>query len=107
MSDVTGISVAIAPEGDTELVAYVDSTNHRLRVARRAGGSAGNCGSLSQWGCNCLDATPARSGERDAIPKMVKYVITQHNADATRVFAAGASSLSCRGRAVDERARRD
>lgn len=46
-------------------------------------------------GGNCFDATPARSGERDAIVKMVKYVITQNHADASRVFAAGASSGAC------------
>jgi acetylxylan esterase len=46
-------------------------------------------------GGNCFDATPARSGERDAIVKMVKYVITQNHADAGRVFAAGASSGAC------------
>ena len=48
-----------------------------------------------QAGGNCFDATPARSGEREAITKMVEYVITQHHADATRVFAAGASSGAC------------
>ncbi|XXU41306.1 PHB depolymerase family esterase [Sorangium sp. So ce1000] len=48
-----------------------------------------------QAGGNCFDATPARSGEREAITKMVQYVITQHHADATRVFAAGASSGAC------------
>ncbi|MGK4003445.1 PHB depolymerase family esterase [Sorangium sp. So ce1036] len=48
-----------------------------------------------QAGGNCFDATPARSGEREAITKMVEYVITQNNADAARVFAAGASSGAC------------
>lgn len=48
-----------------------------------------------QAGGNCFDATPARSGEREAITKMVEYVITRHNADASRVFAAGASSGGC------------
>lgn len=48
-----------------------------------------------QAGGNCFDATPARSGEREAITKMVQYAITQHHADPTRVFAAGASSGAC------------
>jgi poly(hydroxyalkanoate) depolymerase family esterase len=46
-------------------------------------------------GGNCFDAKPERSGERDAIVKMVKYVIAQNHADASRVFAAGASSGAC------------
>ncbi|MGC4068971.1 MAG: PHB depolymerase family esterase [Polyangiaceae bacterium] len=46
-------------------------------------------------GGECFDATPARSGEREAITKMVQYVITKNNADKTRVFAAGASSGAC------------
>lgn len=72
----------------------------------------GNAGSAKPWfqsladkygftiitpgaGGNCFDAKPERSGERDAIVKMVKYVITQNHADASRVFAAGASSGAC------------
>ncbi|MFZ5893800.1 MAG: alpha/beta hydrolase family esterase [Myxococcota bacterium] len=46
-------------------------------------------------GGNCFDAKPERSGERDAITKMVQYVITQNKADPKRVFAAGASSGAC------------
>jgi len=46
-------------------------------------------------GGNCFDAKPDRLGERDAIVKMVKYVIAQNHADAARVFAAGASSGAC------------
>ncbi|RYZ05639.1 MAG: hypothetical protein EOO73_19300 [Myxococcales bacterium] len=46
-------------------------------------------------GGNCFDASPSRSGERDAITRMVSYVITQNHADASRVFAAGASSGAC------------
>jgi poly(hydroxyalkanoate) depolymerase family esterase len=46
-------------------------------------------------GGNCFDATPSRSGEREAITKMVQYVITKNNADKARVFAAGASSGAC------------
>jgi poly(hydroxyalkanoate) depolymerase family esterase len=46
-------------------------------------------------GGNCFDATPARSGEREAITKMVQYVISKNNADKARVFAAGASSGAC------------
>jgi len=48
-----------------------------------------------QAGGNCFDATPARSGERDSISKMVQYVITQNHANAARVFASGASSGAC------------
>lgn len=51
-------------------------------------------------GGNCFDATPARSGERDAITKMVSYVIMKNNADKTRVFAAGASSGACMTQAL-------
>jgi len=51
-------------------------------------------------GGNCFDATPARSGERDAISKMVAYVVTQNHADATKVFAAGASSGACMTQAL-------
>jgi poly(3-hydroxybutyrate) depolymerase len=53
-----------------------------------------------QAGGNCFDAKPERSGERDAITKMVKYVLTQKNGDATRVFAAGASSGACMSEAL-------
>jgi len=51
-------------------------------------------------GGNCFDATPARSGERDAITKMVAYVVTQNHADPTKVFAAGASSGACMTQAL-------
>lgn len=51
-------------------------------------------------GGNCFDATPARSGERDAIAKMVAYVVTNNHADATKVFAAGASSGACMTQAL-------
>jgi poly(hydroxyalkanoate) depolymerase family esterase len=51
-------------------------------------------------GGNCFDATPARSGERDAITKMVAYVVTKNHADPTRVFAAGASSGACMTQAL-------
>lgn len=46
-------------------------------------------------GGNCFDASPARSGEREAITKMVSFVVAQHHVDAKRVFAAGASSGAC------------
>src|SRR6187402_296361 len=66
---------------------------------------SGNAGSAHGWfealadkygflviapgaGGNCFDATPARSGERDAIAKMVAYVVTQNHVDASKVFAA-------------------
>lgn len=44
---------------------------------------------------DCWNAKPERSGEREAIVKMVNYVITEHGANAARVFAAGASSGAC------------
>src|SRR6187402_1303881 len=66
---------------------------------------SGNAGSAHSWlqgeadkygflviapgaGGNCFDATPARSGERDQIAKMVAYVVTQNHVDASKVFAA-------------------
>jgi acetylxylan esterase len=51
-------------------------------------------------GGSCFDATPQRSGERDAIVKMVQYVATQNKADTKRVFAAGASSGACMTQAL-------
>jgi len=51
-------------------------------------------------GGNCFDATPARSGERENITKMVTYVVTNNHADAKRVFAAGASSGACMTQAL-------
>jgi len=51
-------------------------------------------------GGNCFDATPARSGERDAITKMVAYVVDKNHADKTKVFAAGASSGACMTQAL-------
>lgn len=53
-----------------------------------------------QAGGNCFDATPARSGERQAISQMVQYVVTQNKADTKRVFAAGASSGACMTQAL-------
>jgi poly(hydroxyalkanoate) depolymerase family esterase len=53
-----------------------------------------------QAGGNCFDAKPERSGERDSITKMVKYVLTQKSGDATRVFVAGASSGACMSEAL-------
>jgi len=44
---------------------------------------------------DCWNAKPERSGEREAIVKMVNYVIAEHGADPARVFAAGASSGAC------------
>ena len=78
---------------------------------------SGNSGSAHSWlqsdadkygfiiiapsaGGNCFDASPTRSGERDAITKMVAYVVTQNHADATKVFAAGASSGACMTQAL-------
>src|SRR4051794_20327985 len=46
-------------------------------------------------GTNCWDASPGRNGSKAAIVAMVNYVITQKNADRTRVFSAGASSGAC------------
>lgn len=78
---------------------------------------SGNAGSAHSWlqseadkygfiiiapgaGGNCFDAKPARSGEREAISKMVAYVVTNNKADPTRVFAAGASSGACMTQAL-------
>ena len=46
-------------------------------------------------GTNCWDASIGRSGSKAAIVQMVQYVITQKNADPSRVFSAGASSGAC------------
>src|SRR5690606_16827675 len=43
----------------------------------------------------CWNATPTRSGEPATIVQMVEWTLEQHNADARRVFAAGASSGAC------------
>ena len=53
-----------------------------------------------QAGGNCFDATPARSGERASIVAMVEYVIDEHDGDASRVFAVGASSGACMTQAL-------
>jgi acetylxylan esterase len=53
-----------------------------------------------QAGGNCFDATPARSGERANIVAMVDYVVENEEADATRVFAVGASSGACMTQAL-------
>jgi acetylxylan esterase len=46
-------------------------------------------------GKNCFDSSASRSGDPAAIVKMVQYVITNKNADSSRVFAAGYSSGGC------------
>lgn len=48
----------------------------------------------------CWDASLGRSGEKQAIAKMVEYVIANNNADKTRVFTAGASSGACMTQAL-------
>jgi len=53
-----------------------------------------------QAGGNCFDASPARSGERAEIVKMVDYAVAQYGADTARVFAAGASSGACMTQAL-------
>ncbi|WP_437963762.1 hypothetical protein WMF04_29030 [Sorangium sp. So ce260] len=56
LTGIDGISVALGKEDDAEFVAYVDDTTHSLKVARRVGGTAGNCGFLSQWSCETVVA---------------------------------------------------
>jgi len=51
-------------------------------------------------GTNCFDAAPGRSGARSNIVDMVKAVLKAKNGDATRVFAAGASSGACMTQAL-------
>ncbi|HEX2657831.1 MAG TPA: PHB depolymerase family esterase [Polyangia bacterium] len=46
-------------------------------------------------GKNCFDSSATRGGDRDAIVKMVQYLITNKGADKNRVFAAGYSSGGC------------
>ena len=46
-------------------------------------------------GKQCFDSSASRDGDKAAIVKMVNYLITQKNADRTRVFAAGMSSGGC------------
>lgn len=53
-----------------------------------------------QAGGNCFDANPARSGERANIVAMVQYAIENEDADASRVFAVGASSGACMTQAL-------
>lgn len=53
-----------------------------------------------QAGGNCFDANPARSGERANIVAMVNYAVENEDADATRVFAVGASSGACMTQAL-------
>ncbi len=43
----------------------------------------------------CFDASASRDGDKLAVVTMVKYLITNKHADATRVFAAGYSSGGC------------
>jgi poly(hydroxyalkanoate) depolymerase family esterase len=53
-----------------------------------------------QAGGNCFDAAASRSGERANIAAMVAYVVMEHGADPTRVFAVGASSGACMTQAL-------
>jgi len=46
-------------------------------------------------GKQCFDSSATRDGDKAAIVKMVNYLLTQKNADKTRVFAAGMSSGGC------------
>jgi hypothetical protein len=46
-------------------------------------------------GKQCFDSSASRDGDKAAIVKMVNYLISQKNADKTRVFAAGMSSGGC------------
>jgi hypothetical protein len=46
-------------------------------------------------GKNCFDASASRSGDPAAVVTMVNWVVTNKNADKTRVFAAGMSSGGC------------
>jgi len=92
----------------------VDASPGIVVALHYCGGNAGNAHpwfqSLSDMygfiviapgaGGNCFDATPARSGERDAITKMVSYVVSKNNADPKKVFAAGASSGACMTQAL-------
>jgi len=46
-------------------------------------------------GKQCFDSSASRDGDKAAIVKMVDYVVTNKNADKSRVFAAGMSSGGC------------
>src|SRR5262252_6663478 len=46
-------------------------------------------------GKQCFDSSASRDGDKAAIVKMVNYLITQKNANKSRVFAAGMSSGGC------------
>ena len=92
----------------------VDASPGIVVALHYCGGNSGNAHSWLQGeadkygfiiiapgaGGNCFDASPTRSGERDAITKMVAYVITQNHADPSKVFAAGASSGACMTQAL-------
>lgn len=46
-------------------------------------------------GKQCFDSSASRDGDKAAIVTMVKYVLSNTKADASRVFAAGMSSGGC------------
>ncbi|WP_437539140.1 hypothetical protein WME79_23335 [Sorangium sp. So ce726] len=54
-----GLSMTIGKEDGTEFIAYVDLDSSSLKVARRVGGNAGNCGVLSQWDCETVVSADA------------------------------------------------
>ncbi|CAN94343.1 hypothetical protein predicted by Glimmer/Critica [Sorangium cellulosum So ce56] len=76
-----GLSMTIGKEDGTEFIAYVDVDTYRLKVARRVGGNAGNCGVLSQWDCETVDSvdvvrTPSIEVRYDSgIQDYVVYVV--------------------------------
>lgn len=104
-----GVDYGASTKMDLYVPTKVDASPGIVVSLHYCGGNAGNAKPWFQSladkygftiitpgaGGNCFDAKPERSGERDAIVKMVKYVISQNHADPSRVFAAGASSGAC------------
>ncbi|WP_437747594.1 hypothetical protein WMF39_22860 [Sorangium sp. So ce1504] len=78
---LNGLSMTIGKEDGTEFIAYVDVDTYRLKVARRVGGNAGNCGVLSQWDCETVDSvdvvrTPSIEVRYDSgIQDYIVYVV--------------------------------
>jgi hypothetical protein len=54
-----GLSITVGKQDGTEFIAYVDVDTTTLKVARRVGGTAGNCGFLSQWDCETVTTVDA------------------------------------------------
>jgi hypothetical protein len=59
LNQLQGLSITIGKEYGTEFIAYVDVDTTTLKVARRVGNTAGNCGVFSQWDCETVTTVDA------------------------------------------------